>query len=1216
MADSAANTTPTKEKTAWQQEADQRTKELTEKLENGVKELFDSDKYKDYLKAMSHFHNYSSRNIMLIHTQMPGATKVASFKLWKQFNRSPKRGETSLRIWAPIGKKEPETKLFEKLDPETKKPMLDKDGNKIMEELTAVSSLNMRFKLVPVFDVSQTVGEPLPQLAEDLTGNVEHYAAFLDTLKSISPLPIEFEALPPEQDGYCRFGEKIGIREGMSEIQTVSAIIHEITHARLHDKNIKAENAQPTAVVADGNEQAAPTKKSKDVKEIEAESVSYVVCQKYGIETGDNSFGYLASWSNHDMADFKASLDTIRKEANNIISAIDDRFAAICKERGIDLTAQEPVKPEQEQPQQSQPQQTPQKPEEPAFTTESTTQTIAGVDFTAHEVKPITPEKEQTTAVQDPIRDFLTDYYHYMLDTYRNGVPRDTPAQVESDITGLADILRNGKTDSFREDIERAGNNSGTQERAAALMQRLDEMFPQTAQLAEPTAALPEQTKSIEQQNYQKLAELFPKVANDEFLYQRMEAGATFMPLSLEWIDDNQLSIMHTYVQEGDLMYDPMIVFEVDHEAKTANAVEFQQSNPPLYQRIEDGIGHSIDGNGNERTIKNLQGQINDFATQWFENIGNQGYVPVQAVLRDSEYADATVFFNDEQKPFSLAFEYAIEGTTVLNFMDKDENGKPAKVAYVDSFRNVEFFEENLPKDVAAIVENVKLTNERTAQEKQAASEVSVPSEAAAPEAEQPASQASTEKATQDITELTDPMPDPTISITDMEAYGYSYENMLPLNQDRAVDLFDNHDCAVFLLYNDGTEAMVFDSAEILAHDGIFGVERDDWQRTEEYHVLVDTAEREAGQSIEAMLEADFINVKEDTFAIYQIMDGMEFTRDYRFEGMDYLEQRGLEVNRNHYVLVHTEPLAQDMTLDDIYHKYNDPPKDFSGHSLSVSDVIVLNKGGEITNHFVDRVGFEELLFFIDVGKIQEQSVQQTTPAVEQADSKVDSKTEADIEPYDASAEMAEYAQWQREQDFLGADPPGTIYPSASAEDMPDPSTFDIPSAPVYKADYKTALANDEQEDYDNSDTLNFECSQDIDKAIADNSKPGPMAGTQHVDIDKAARAVIEQYGPERVAWVLAGNVKAAENDGRFSSSTKEWAKSFDVPKVQTYHLNSHRTILESVINKFREIEKEKPSLMAALDKGEKRSKAEHGGITQPQKDSPDKSERKNNGER
>ena len=245
------------DKQAWQQENMERTKELTDKLEAGIQDLFSSDKYKEYLKSMSNFHNYSSRNIMLIHTQMPNATRVASYKLWNdKFNRQVRKGEKSLRIFAPIEIK-PEKKLMEKLDPDTGAPMIGKDGKVVMEEMTALNSRSIAFKLVPVFDVSQTVGDPLPQLAEDLYGNVEHYEAFMEALKSVSPLPIHIEPMEDTKDGYCQFGVKIGIREGMSEIQTVSAVIHEITHARLHDRQLAAVNEKPA---------------SKEVKEIEAES--------------------------------------------------------------------------------------------------------------------------------------------------------------------------------------------------------------------------------------------------------------------------------------------------------------------------------------------------------------------------------------------------------------------------------------------------------------------------------------------------------------------------------------------------------------------------------------------------------------------------------------------------------------------------------------------------------------------------------------------------------------------------------------------------------------------------------------------------------------------------------------------------------------------------------------------------------------------------------
>ena len=303
-----------------------RTKELTDKLETGMKELYNSDKYKDYLKSMSNFYQYSTNNIMLIHQQMPNATRIASFKLWdEKFNRHVKKGESGLYIYAPMSVKEPETKLMEKLDPETGAPILDENGKVIMEEMTALTN-GIKFKLVPVFDISQTHGDPLPELVENISGDVAQYTAFIDTLKAVSPLPIEFEPMQENQDGYCDFGNKIGIRDHMSETQTVCAVVHEMTHARLHDRQNIVENAES---------------KTKKAKEIEAESIAYVVCQHYGIETSPNSFGYLAEYGSRDMSELKASLDIIRKESNNLITTIDERFNIICKERGIDFTIKE-----------------------------------------------------------------------------------------------------------------------------------------------------------------------------------------------------------------------------------------------------------------------------------------------------------------------------------------------------------------------------------------------------------------------------------------------------------------------------------------------------------------------------------------------------------------------------------------------------------------------------------------------------------------------------------------------------------------------------------------------------------------------------------------------------------------------------------------------------------------------------------------------------------
>ena len=312
----------------------ERLKEITDSIEQGIQDLFQSDQYMQYLRTMSRFHNYSVNNTILIHMQKPDATLVAGFNKWRdQFSRNVMRGEKGIKIIAPTPfKKKIEE---EKLDPDTKLPVLDADGKVVMEEKEIKIPL---YKVVSVFDVSQTEGKPLPTLAKDLTGNVEQFEAFIEALRRSSPVPLALEAMPPDTDGY--FNEKdqrIAIRQGMSEVQTVSAAVHEITHSKLHNY----EQAQLAA--AQDDETAEPPKpKDRRTEEVEAESVSYAVCQYYGIQTGENSFGYIASWSKgKDLPELRASLETINKTASGLISDIDRNFSEIVKERGIDLNQQE-----------------------------------------------------------------------------------------------------------------------------------------------------------------------------------------------------------------------------------------------------------------------------------------------------------------------------------------------------------------------------------------------------------------------------------------------------------------------------------------------------------------------------------------------------------------------------------------------------------------------------------------------------------------------------------------------------------------------------------------------------------------------------------------------------------------------------------------------------------------------------------------------------------
>lgn len=303
-------------------------KEITDRIEAGIRDIFESgdmEKYRNYLRTMSRFHNYSLNNQALIHLQRPDATLVAGYNRWRdKFSRHVLRGEKGITIIAPTPYKKKIEQ--EKLDPDTKLPILDADGKIVTEEKEIEIPM---FRPVKVFDYAQTDGKPLPERVAspvaNLTGSVENYEAFMEALRRSSPVPVEVKPLSADVDGYFSpKSQSITLREGMSEVQTVSAAVHEIAHAKLHNY---------------GLQQAAERRhKSRNTEEVEAESISFMVCAYFGIETGANSFGYVATWSkNAELPEFRASLDTIGKTANGIITDVEKHFAEVCKERGIEL---------------------------------------------------------------------------------------------------------------------------------------------------------------------------------------------------------------------------------------------------------------------------------------------------------------------------------------------------------------------------------------------------------------------------------------------------------------------------------------------------------------------------------------------------------------------------------------------------------------------------------------------------------------------------------------------------------------------------------------------------------------------------------------------------------------------------------------------------------------------------------------------------------------
>lgn len=286
-----------------------KVQEITDKLEAGIKDLFESEKYMNYLNTMAKFYNYSFNNSLLIALQKPDATYVAGYTSWeKNFGRQVQKGEKGIRILAPSPYKI--TKDVEMVDPVTQKPVIGKNGEPLRER---VQTTIPAYKVTTVFDISQTQGKDLPEITTELKGDVHEYEKFFEVLKRVSPVPIEIQNIRNGANGYYHLEEKqIVIREGMSEMQNIKTAIHEISHAMLHDKEtgIKKDNLPDTRT-----------------KEVEAESVAYTVCQHYGIETSDYSFGYVAGWSSgRELEELRKSMNTIRGTAADIIKQIDGKL--------------------------------------------------------------------------------------------------------------------------------------------------------------------------------------------------------------------------------------------------------------------------------------------------------------------------------------------------------------------------------------------------------------------------------------------------------------------------------------------------------------------------------------------------------------------------------------------------------------------------------------------------------------------------------------------------------------------------------------------------------------------------------------------------------------------------------------------------------------------------------------------------------------------------
>ena len=778
----------------------QKVKEITDKLEEGLKELFESEKYKSYLSTMSKFHNYSFNNTLLIAMQKPEATLVAGYKAWqKNFERHVNKGEKAIRILAPAPYKIKEER--DKIDPVTGEMTFDENGMPQKEEVEVTIPA---FRAVSVFDVSQTDGKPIPKLeAQELLSTVEGYEDFVNAMMFVSPVPIGFEDIPGDSKGYFHTEEKrIAIQENMSESQTLKTMVHEVAHSMLHNKEVNQDILAPA--------------KDRNTKEVEAESVAYTVCQHFGIDTSDYSFGYIAGWSSgKDMKELKSSLDTIRHTASELITGIETQLQELQLNREM----------EQSQSKESL----------------LLIQNDALTEFSLINVRGM--DRQELIEV---------------LSAMNENDKLSIPAYLESKGAWTTE-LGNGQSEEVEEYHLDVRYNTDT-----------DEIKDMKAELE------------------------LDKRAKEPI-------GA----------DDVILKITHA---DG---------FEV--ERITNKTSEEVQGIMATLTKLEDknikNIHDCLESCGADYIPIIVSGGINEFLPQFndFEIDLNEKEVVMMSHLSPIQQAEGMInrlefgktVFSDDERNLIVNYAYKMD--------DMDKTRELAEHIY--------YQEEYGNQDVAlAIID--------------AQAEI-------------------------------DALPDGMIGLSEMHEYGYTWNEMLPLTKERAMELFD-HDLPVYLLREDGSQTTVENRKQIAEHEGIFGIEKGDWENEKNLRSI-----QEELSENDANKEARLLYGNTDKYGIYQLKDNPEL-RQFRFEGTESLKRTGITkdnfdaIKMENYNLIYVGELSelqgptQGETLEAVYEKFNiDHPADYKGHSLSVSDIVVLHQDGENTAHFVDSFGFTTLPEFL-----------------------------------------------------------------------------------------------------------------------------------------------------------------------------------------------------------------------------------------------------------
>ena len=906
----------------------ERLREITDGIEQGIKELFESEKYMRYLSVMSRFHRYSVNNTMLIYMQKPDATLVAGYNKWKdQFERHVKKGEHGITIIAPTPYKK---KIEEqKLDPDTKAPILDKDGKIITEEKEIEIPM---FRPVKVFDVSQTDGKPLPELASSLSGTVENYDVFMEALRRSSPVPITIEAMPDDTDGYFYIDNpRISVRFGMSEVQTVSASVHEIAHSKLHNrKKIQIANDEqyqeielfekpglfsngriardnlPEGVYCydlrgSDDDPGEPVsveekvlvnhagsvllteplelpetgylmlteeeglnftggfstlaqflqeqKKDRRTEEVEAESISYAVCQYFGIETGENSFGYIASWSQgKELKELRNSLEIINKTACELISDIERHYKEICKERGIDLYSQ----------------------------------------------------KEMTTATPEIQKESETFRYYITKAAADAGVyPFQKGCKVH--FTPELENYEDGKVQAF------------------GYVEYPEKLPPEEIQEYALISAGEAVSKENSLRYYVAECMEFPNLGEYHDNLSLEEAVRIYHEIPAERM--NGIKGIGFELKDGSDYEGPFpILTGQTIDLDIIQAIDYYRDHPLV-----------------QKAVKELAAAM-----------------PEMEVLRADANQQEALFLIDDAAYLHIqscdsGWDYTLYDAASMKELDGGQLDMPeisCMKAVLQICDDNDLDSTSLRRAPLSMVE----TLQEAAYEQMQAEASQMTASAQLPEAQEQA-----------LDEY--PMPDEQVSTPDMQEYGYSYDGMLPVTRERALEL-DAAGLTVYVLHEDNTESMVFDPQEIMDHGGLFGVDHEEWEKSPQFHEKV--MERQEHQQER---EQAFLSQNRDCFAIYQVKHTDEL-RDIRYEGMDWLHSIGQTVKRENYDLVYTAPLepckSPQAAVEQLYHQFNnDHPADYHHPSMSVSDIVAIKQDGKVSCHYCDSSGFTQISGFL-----------------------------------------------------------------------------------------------------------------------------------------------------------------------------------------------------------------------------------------------------------